>query len=72
MQAAHVGKVTLAGASQPCAPSEAVAVLGGVGGLGLLTARWLIESCGVRHVVLLSRSGKASAENLTGASRCSA
>ena len=66
LQAAHVGKVTLSGTLHPCASSEAVAVLGGVGGLGLLTARWLIDSCGVRHVILLSRSGKASATDLAG------
>lgn len=72
IQAAHVGKVTLSGAPQPCAPSEAVAVLGGVGGLGLLTARWLIESCGVRHVVLLSRGSKAAAGKLSGTSLHSA
>ena len=64
MQAAHVGKVTLCGAHQPCASAEAVAVLGGLGGLGLLMARWLIDSCGVRHVVLLSRSGTATADKL--------
>ena len=61
-----MGKVTLSGAPQPCAPSEAVAILGGLGGLGILTARWLIESCGVRHIVLPSRSGKAAALDLTG------
>ena len=63
-----MGKVTLSGTPQPCPPSEAVTILGGLGGLGILTASWLIDSCGVRHIILLSRSGKAAAQELAGGS----
>ncbi|WP_427160212.1 SDR family NAD(P)-dependent oxidoreductase [Aliinostoc sp. HNIBRCY26] len=34
-------------------------ISGGTGGLGLATARWMIE-CGARHLVLCSRSGTAA------------
>lgn len=36
-------------------------VTGGLGGFGLATAEWL-ASCGARHLVLLSRSGRPTAE----------
>ncbi len=37
-----------------------VLMLGGLGGLGSIVARWLVESCGVQELVLLSRSGRTS------------
>ena len=43
---------------QPLGADGTVAVLGGHGGLGSLVVRWMVESCGVREVVLLSRSGR--------------
>ncbi|MCA9707007.1 MAG: SDR family NAD(P)-dependent oxidoreductase, partial [Myxococcales bacterium] len=59
-----VGRVTrhaLAPSSAP-PPIHADAtylVVGGLGGLGLLTARWLVEA-GARHLVLTSRHGRTS------------
>ena len=38
-------------------PEETIVVTGGLGGVGLLTALWLLEH-GARHLLLLSRSGK--------------
>jgi predicted amino acid dehydrogenase len=56
-QATHTGKVVVA-RPQPLGANGTVAVLGGLGGLGSLIARWMVDSCGVREVVLLSRSGR--------------
>ena len=35
-----------------------VLVLGGLGGLGSIVARWLVDSCGVQELTLLSRTGR--------------
>jgi acyl transferase domain-containing protein/NADPH:quinone reductase-like Zn-dependent oxidoreductase/nucleoside-diphosphate-sugar epimerase len=64
-QAKHVGKivVTMPGSKADCAPSPrppgirgdaTYLVSGGLGGLGLHTAGWLVEQ-GARHVVLFGR-----------------
>ncbi|WP_143086414.1 type I polyketide synthase [Amycolatopsis saalfeldensis] len=58
-QARHVGKVVLTPQAPPD-PGGTVLVTGGTGGLGALTARHLVTSRGVRHLVLASRSGAAA------------
>ncbi|QNP67916.1 amino acid adenylation domain-containing protein (plasmid) [Streptomyces genisteinicus] len=59
-QARHVGKVVLT-LPRPLDPSEAVLVTGGTGMLGGVVARHLVVRHGVRHLVLVSRSGGAAA-----------
>jgi NADPH:quinone reductase-like Zn-dependent oxidoreductase/acyl carrier protein len=73
LKARHIGKVVLSmqEAFIPVLPAPAPAlrlrddgsyiVTGGLGGLGLATARWLVEH-GARHLVLMGRSGAASDE----------
>jgi len=59
LQATHTGKVTVA--RPPAIGSDGgVTVLGGLGGLGSIVARWLVNSCGVQELTLLSRSGRTS------------
>jgi acyl transferase domain-containing protein/acyl carrier protein len=72
-QGKHLGKVVLAvkgRQSRPlpsaedrplCRAEGAYLITGGLGGFGLATARWLVEQ-GARHLVLLGRSGAASAD----------
>jgi acyl transferase domain-containing protein/acyl carrier protein len=71
-ESAHIGKVVLDMARQrvPVEVSMHRAVLrddatylvtGGLGGLGLLVARWMVEQ-GARHLVLVGRSGAATAQ----------
>jgi NADPH:quinone reductase-like Zn-dependent oxidoreductase/acyl carrier protein len=72
-QGKHLGKVVLAvhGRQSPPLPSAddrplcradgTYLITGGLGGFGLATAHWLVEQ-GARHLVLLGRSGAASAE----------
>ena len=55
-QARHVGKVVL---TVPSTSTGTVVVTGGTGGLGRAVARHLVVEHGVRHVVLLSRTGSA-------------
>ncbi|MFJ4851554.1 type I polyketide synthase [Streptomyces sp. NPDC088733] len=59
-QARHVGKVAL---TVPAAldPEGTVLITGGTGGLGGLLARHLVEKHGVRHLLLVSRSGERAA-----------
>ena len=76
-QARHVGKVVVGHAaynsqplSGPSSVGSAVMVVGGTGTLGTLVAGWLAD-LGVRHISLLSRTGKAtpaSARLLSGGS----
>ncbi|MEW1642646.1 type I polyketide synthase [Streptomyces sp. NPDC091219] len=49
------------GASDGFDPDRTVLITGGTGALGALVARHLVVSHGVRHVLLLSRSGPGSA-----------
>jgi thioester reductase-like protein len=73
-QGRHVGKIILSLQNErahaepavietpPQFPSDATfLVTGGVRGFGLATARWLADH-GVRHLVLVSRTGKGDAE----------
>jgi acyl transferase domain-containing protein/D-arabinose 1-dehydrogenase-like Zn-dependent alcohol dehydrogenase/acyl carrier protein len=55
-QARHVGKVVLT-MPRPFDPDGTVLVTGGTGMLGGLFARHLVGVCGVRHLLLTSRSG---------------
>ncbi len=58
-QAKHVGKVLLS-PPRSLDVDGAVLITGGVGGLGSLTAKHLVSSHGVKHVVLCSRRGTES------------
>jgi acyl transferase domain-containing protein/aryl carrier-like protein len=60
-QARHVGKVVLT-VPRPLDPDATVLITGGTGALGRLVARHLAEDCGVRHLVLASRSGADAAD----------
>ena len=42
---------------------QTILVTGGMGGVGLATAQWLLESCGVCAIVLTSRKGTVKDEN---------
>ena len=62
-----VRRPDLAGRSQPTiCPDGSYLITGGLGGLGLLTAKWLVER-GARHLVLVGRrpAGVAAIEPLT-------
>jgi acyl transferase domain-containing protein/acyl-CoA synthetase (AMP-forming)/AMP-acid ligase II/NADPH:quinone reductase-like Zn-dependent oxidoreductase/acyl carrier protein/ubiquinone/menaquinone biosynthesis C-methylase UbiE len=57
-QARHIGKIVLRLPSGPAIrlrPDASYLISGGLGALGLLTARWMV-ACGARHIVLLGRS----------------
>ena len=72
-EARHIGKVTVsfddknalvqeqAGASLPILSDATYLVTGGTGGLGLETARWLVDN-GARSVVLVARSRTPTGE----------
>jgi len=60
-QAKHIGKIVLTQANIPSAVREVTIredatylITGGLGGLGLVTARWLVEQ-GARHLMLIGR-----------------
>lgn len=58
-QAKHIGKVVVTqdavqGAGLPARPDRSYLITGGLTGLGLVTARWLVER-GARHLVLVGR-----------------
>ncbi|MEU3558865.1 SDR family NAD(P)-dependent oxidoreductase [Kitasatospora sp. NPDC006786] len=55
-RAAHVGKIVLS-VPQPVDPEGTVLITGGTGTLGGHVARHLVVERGVRHLVLVSRSG---------------
>ncbi|MEO6091062.1 MAG: SDR family NAD(P)-dependent oxidoreductase, partial [Umezawaea sp.] len=55
-QAKHIGKIVLT-VPPPLDPRGTVLVTGGIGGLGRLVARQLVETHGVRHLLLTSRRG---------------
>lgn len=58
-QARHIGKLVLIPPNRLAAPTlvadASYLITGGLGGLGLLVARWLVER-GARHIVLVARS----------------
>ncbi|MGW6445276.1 SDR family NAD(P)-dependent oxidoreductase [Lentzea sp. NPDC055074] len=58
-QAKHIGKVVLT-VPPPLDPRGTVLITGGTGGLGRLVARQLVETHGVRHLLLTSRRGLAA------------
>jgi thioester reductase-like protein len=70
-QAKHIGKVVvsvqepavtvLPDRQPPLSPEATYLITGGLGGLGLSVARWMVEQ-GARHLVLVGRSGAASPE----------
>ncbi|MDR5757599.1 type I polyketide synthase [Caballeronia sp. LZ035] len=83
-QARQIGKVLVTyphGTPQPKArPTAARAsfkadasylIIGGTGGFGFATARWMIER-GARHMVLASRSGRLDAEQAEGIAQLTA
>lgn len=76
LQASHVGKVVVAKQSTglaPCVSDRAtVAITGGLGGLGLLVARWLVGTGEVGNIHLVSRSGRfaVGTEGLPDGSAC--
>ena len=62
-QAKHIGKIVI---THPRGPSAAAPhakatylITGGLGGLGLVCARWLVEQ-GARHLVLMGRNGPST------------
>jgi acyl transferase domain-containing protein/NADPH:quinone reductase-like Zn-dependent oxidoreductase/acyl carrier protein len=57
-QARHVGKVVLR-IPPSLNPDGTVLITGGTGDLGAALARHLVVECGVRHLLLASRSGRA-------------
>ncbi|MFT5686371.1 MAG: NADPH:quinone reductase-like Zn-dependent oxidoreductase/3-oxoacyl-(acyl-carrier-protein) synthase, partial [Myxococcota bacterium] len=59
-QARHIGKIALRVAPVVPEPVGAVVITGGLGALGLVVARWLVEERGCQHLLLLSRSGLKS------------
>ncbi|MFD8708602.1 SDR family NAD(P)-dependent oxidoreductase, partial [Kitasatospora sp. NPDC059648] len=66
-RAAHVGKIVLT-VPQPVDPDGTVLITGGTGTLGGRVARHLVAERGVRHLLLVSRSGGGAAlrEELAG------
>lgn len=52
---------TQASLHQPCTQKASVAITGGSGGLGVLTAQWLVSHGCVSRVKLFSRSGRLGA-----------
>ena len=67
-QARHIGKVVVtqpgAGPAAAVRPDASYLISGGLGGLGLLTARWLVER-GARHLALMGRRGADEAAAAT-------
>ncbi|WP_425585596.1 acyltransferase domain-containing protein, partial [Streptomyces lunalinharesii] len=57
--AKHIGKLVLT-LPRSWQPDGTVWVTGGTGGLGGVLARHVVRSCGVRHLLLSSRSGVAA------------
>ncbi|MEU4246183.1 type I polyketide synthase [Amycolatopsis sp. NPDC026612] len=55
----RLARVTEAPAARPLDPEGTVLITGGTGTLGALTARHLVTTHGVRHLVLVSRRGEA-------------
>jgi NADPH:quinone reductase-like Zn-dependent oxidoreductase/acyl carrier protein/SAM-dependent methyltransferase len=60
MQEPHVAVVPALPAQPAFRPDGTYLITGGLGGFGLSAARWLVEH-GVKHLLLLGRSGSASA-----------
>ena len=65
--ARHIGKIVVSVSARLPGPaareaSEAWAITGGLGALGLITAEWLAGQ-GARHIHLLGRSGRWMADS---------
>jgi myxalamid-type polyketide synthase MxaB len=56
-QAKHIGKIVITQAERASMidPHGTYLITGGLGGLGMVTARWMVEK-GANHIVLMSRS----------------
>ena len=69
VQARHVGKIVVRHTPPPgvFSSNATYLVTGGVGGLGLTVARWMVDQ-GARHLILVGRSGASSEAQLTIAS----
>ena len=63
VEAVAAGNETSGSGNGPLPEARVVALTGGTGALGLITARWLVEKAGVEHLILLSRSGRVAASN---------
>jgi malonyl CoA-acyl carrier protein transacylase len=69
-QAKHIGKIVIVLPDEESASGESISfsaestylVTGGLGGLGFLVSRWLVDH-GARHLVLVGRSGASSSES---------
>jgi D-arabinose 1-dehydrogenase-like Zn-dependent alcohol dehydrogenase len=63
-QASHSGKVVAAAPAAPLLPAQtptagaSVAITGGLGGLGLLMAKWLVTTGQARRITLIGRRGR--------------
>ncbi|WP_193199908.1 type I polyketide synthase [Nostoc sp. MG11] len=55
-QAKHIGKIVLSQQLVAFSSDRTYLITGGLGDLGLLVARWMVEK-GARHLVLVGRSG---------------
>ncbi|MBD2364812.1 SDR family NAD(P)-dependent oxidoreductase [Anabaena minutissima FACHB-250] len=55
-QAKHIGKIVVTQTELTFRADSTYLITGGMGGLGLLVAEWMVEK-GARHLVLLGRSG---------------
>lgn len=61
VKSAHAPQVRQQQNTTPCFRSDSTYLItGGLGGLGLATARWMVEHGGVRYLVLTSRGGTSS------------
>ncbi|KAK9849252.1 hypothetical protein WJX84_003790 [Apatococcus fuscideae] len=58
MQAQHTGKIVVRQKSM--GRSRTAAITGGLGGLGLLSGKWLLGRAGATRVTLLGRSGRVA------------
>ncbi|WP_018262949.1 type I polyketide synthase [Methylobacterium sp. WSM2598] len=65
-QGKHTGKIvvshaTASGEAGACRAGATYLITGGLGGLGLTVARWMVEREGARELVLVGRSGPSDA-----------
>ncbi len=63
-QARHIGKIVVSPARDAVRADGSYLITGGLGGLGLLVAQWMVER-GARHLVLMGRSPASDAARET-------